>query len=345
MAVIYVKEQGSYVKKKDLRLSIEKNGRELAELPLKNITDLSVIGNVQVTTQVIQMLMQEGIDISYFGYSGKYIGRMSADTSKNIFLRFAQYDAYMNLDIRLHIARTIVRNKINNQISVIKNFDWKDTDYDYNSDIKQMQLNLDMLDSKNSSNEIMGVEGICSSIYFSVFSHMFKCKIRFDGRNRRPPKDPINIILSLAYTLLTKEVESSLESESFETYLGFLHGIRYGRRSLALDIVEEFRQPVVDRLVLKLFNKQMLSEFDFEEGEERINLTEDGFKKFINEYEKWMKEPVSAEEAKCFRTIIHNQTASLKAAIRNKTEYSPYAWKHSVKAIKEEEDKDVSDSL
>ncbi len=173
----------------------------------------------------------------------------------------------------------------------------------------------------------MGVEGICSAIYFRAYGHMFRCKIEFHGRNRRPPKDPINVMLSLTYTFLTKEVAAVLEAESFETYLGFLHGIRYGRKSLALDLVEEFRQPVADRLVLRLFNKQMMSEYDFDLEEERVLLREKSFQKFCVEYEKWMTQPVSEADGRSFREILKEQISKLKKAVREQKEYVPYSWR------------------
>lgn len=138
----------------------------------------------------------------------------------------------------------------------------------------------------------------------------------------------MNVIISLAYTLLTKEVSNALDSESFEPYLGFLHGIRYGRKSLALDIVEEFRQPVVDRLVIILFNKRMIGKYDFDEiSEDRVVLAEDGFRKFCNEYEKWMNGKNTLSGAGSFRAIIRNQVAMLKRAIRGTEEYRPYSWR------------------
>ena len=237
--------------------------------------------------------------------------------------------------MRMEISRSIVRNKIQNQIAVIRKFRWTGIEYDYNRDINQMLKHANTLSEKKTSNEIMGVEGVCSAIYFSAYGHMFRCKLEFQGRNRRPPRDPINVILSLAYTLLTKEIAAVLEAESFETYLGFLHGIRYGRKSLALDIVEEFRQPIVDRLVLRIFNKQMLSEMDFEMEEGKVMLREDGFKKFCIEYEKWMKKPVSLKEKRSFRGIIYQQANFLKKAIRERQEYVPYEWRED----------DVSDQL
>jgi CRISPR-associated protein Cas1 len=156
---------------------------------------------------------------------------------------------------------------------------------------------------------------------------MFKSSVRFEKRTRRPPKDPINVILSLAYTFLTIEVSSVLESESFEVCLGLLHGIRYGRKSLALDIVEEFRQRVVDRLVLKLFNRRILSEYDFEDDEfGQITLNDDGFHRFCFAYEEWMT-GTDPEAGEHFRSKIRQQAAALKRSLKQNTMYQPYRWK------------------
>ncbi len=149
---------------------------------------------------------------------------------------------------------------------------------------------------------------------------MFQCEFEFNGRNRRPPKDPINVLISLGYTFLTKEVSSALDAESFEMYLGFLHGIRYGRKSLPLDIVEEFRQPVIDRFVITLCNKSMINKYDFEQEEERIILNESGFQKFCREYEKY----ISGAGGINYRSLIRKQVQNLKAAVMEKREYVPY---------------------
>ena len=326
MSVIYVKEQGAYVKKCGRRIQVEKEGKRLADLPVFQVTNMNIIGNVQVTTQALHFLMQEGIDVSFLSRSGTYIGHMTAVTSKNIFLRLAQYDCYRDIEKRLNIARRIVENKVNNQVALIKNFRWKSEEYDRKKDLNEIGKIMKTLKDKTTTNEIMGVEGICSAIYFRAYGHMFRCRISFPGRNRRPPRDPINVMLSLAYTFLTKEVASALEAESFETYLGFLHGIRYGRKSLALDIVEEFRQPVIDRLVLRLFNKQMMSEYDFDFEDGIVLLREESFKKFCMEYEKWMTQPVSETDSRNFRDILKEQIGLPKKAVREKEDYIPYRW-------------------
>lgn len=334
MSVLYIKEQGSCVAKRGERIVVSKGANTLLEIPHCGIENIVVIGNVQITTQAMHVLMSEGVDVSFFTYSGKYCGRLAAGSSKNIFLRFAQYTLYQNTQERLCLARIIVANKIGNQISMIRAHrrQLKAKDYDAADDIKKMQECIATLDEKRSVSEIMGAEGFCSTIYFGVFGKFFNCDFEFHGRNRRPPKDPVNVLISLGYTFLTREVSSALEGESFEMYLGLLHGIRYGRKSLPLDIVEEFRQPVVDALVINLCNKRMMNRYDFEETEdEGIHLCEEGFVKFCWEFERW----VNGTRGVNYRGIMKRQAARLKKAIMQKQEYVPYGM----------EEKNVSDQL
>lgn len=328
MAVIYVKEQGALIQKRSERIIVSKNSKILLELSKDNIEDIAVVGNVQVTTQALQMLMQSGIDVSYFSYSGKYLGHTAAESSKNIFLRFEQYELYHDENRRLAFAKNIVWNKVQNQIDLIKNYRWSG-EYDWKPDVEQMLYIREKLKGDITGNQILGIEGKCSNIYFGAFGKMFKCKCQFNGRNRRPPKDPINVIISLGYTLLTKEICSALDAESFEPYLGFLHGIRYGRKSLALDIIEEFRQPVVDRLAIRLFNKRMINELDFDMENNVIILSEDGFSKFCKEYERWMTGREYSGTGKSFRHEIKSQVSVLKKSIRNHELYSPFCWRQN----------------
>ena len=398
-----------------------KGGRTVLEQRLWNLEGVAVFGNVQISTQALEMLLASGIEVSYFSYSGKFLGHLTSDESKNIFLRLAQYDIYQDEERRLAIARTIVDNKISNQIAVIRSHPWT-TEYNWEADVAEIEriraglwemtrrekekngqkeadafeeilrfaqndkplnengqndkptnengqktaegfegemISTEMLpgsekkeileckggfaegndqapvkeqpedapvEEKSPSGRLLGIEGICSRIYFRTFGAMFLSELRFEKRSRRPPKDPVNVILSLAYTMLTKEVESALSMASFEVSLGFLHGVRYGRKSLALDIVEEFRQPLADRLVLKIFNQQMLTVQDFEFVDDGVVLTEDGFRGFFRAYEKWMNGSDSTSGVDSFRVVIRKQVDKLKKAVQNGTVYEPFVW-------------------
>lgn len=328
MAVLYIKEQGACVSRMNERIVVTKNRQTLLDIPVFKIENLAIIGNVQVTTQALQLLMENSVDVSYLSFSGKYLGNVSAEASKNIFLRFEQYRFYLDVDRRMAMARTIVDGKIKNQMAIIQNHRWTNSEYNWRADLDSMERKISRLPEMKTSNEILGIEGICSNIYFGAFGNMLKCDFSFRGRNRRPPKDPVNVIISLAYTFLTKEVSSALDSESFESYLGFLHGIRYGRKSLALDMVEEFRQPVVDRFVLLLFNRNMIGKYDFDYEEDgRVILNEDGFRKFCKEYERWMTGKNSLSGDKSFRSIIREQIALMKRCISKGEQYVPYRWR------------------
>ena len=329
MSVIYIREQGAVVKKSGERIIVSKGGKNLLEMPVFQIENIAIIGNVQVSTPALHLLMENGVDISYMTWSGKYLGSAAAEASKNIFLRLEQYHFYLDEEKRLSMAKVITANKIRNQMAIIREHKRKSDSYDWNSDLQAMEQLLLNLKDKKTSNSVLGVEGICSQIYFGAFAHMLNCDFVFTGRNRRPPRDPVNVIISLAYTLLTKEVAGALDAESFEPYLGFLHGIRYGRKSLALDMVEEFRQPVVDRLVILLFNKRMITQADFEFPDEKhVVLTEDGFRKFCREYERWMNGLNHFSVESSFRGRIRDQISKLKTAIREGTRYEPYAWEN-----------------
>lgn len=324
MAVLYVKEQGSILQKRGERILISKGGKTLLEMPVYHIDSVMIIGNIQVTSQALQALLQNGIDVTYLTFSGKYLGHTAAETSKNIFLRLAQYETYQNMEKRLEIAKQIVWNKMENQKQVIKNWRWESGDSSWREETEQIEKLQQKIEQAESTNKLMGLEGMASNLYFRAFGRMFKCEFTFDGRNRRPPRDPINVMISLGYTFLTQEVSNALEGEAFEMYLGFLHGIRYGRKSLPLDLVEEFRQPVVDRMTVRMFNKRMIQKYDFTFEDDAVILNEDGFRKFCKEFERWMTDKNCSGEVKSYRQIIQEQAAKLKRAIQEKGVYEPY---------------------
>lgn len=159
---------------------------------------------------------------------------------------------------------------------------------------------------------------------------MFSKELRFETRTKRPPKDPVSALLSLGYTLLTNEILSAVSANGMDPYIGFLHGVVYGRPSLALDIVEEFRHPLIDRFTLNLFNNEIFTRQDFQSLEQQgVYLQKDAFKKYLTLYEKRMLEPVAfgKDEKISYREIIKRQVLTMNKAIKNRQIYQPYAMK------------------
>lgn len=327
MSVLYLKEQGACAEKRGERIIVKKNRKELLDIPVVNVDNVAVIGNIQFTTPLLHSLMEHGVCVSYFTFGGNYIGEISAARSGNIFLRLSQYGIYQNPERRMQVARDIVKNKINNQIHLIENFSWTGIEYNWHRDVQQMREYQEQIETTETTNHLMGIEGFCSHVYFQAYGKMMKGAFSFETRNRRPPKDPVNVILSLGYTFLTREVSMALEAEAFELYLGFLHGVRYGRKSLALDMVEEFRQPVIDRMTLRLFNKGMLGKYHFDTEGQTVRLNEEGFTVFCREFERWMSDKTFSGDTICFRSLIRGQAHRLKHSLQKEEAYIPYEWR------------------
>lgn len=205
---IYIRDQGVYLKKKGERIAVIREEETLQEILVKNIDNVILIGNVQLSTQVISMLMQHGIDISYMTRNGRFIGSTHSGSSKNIFLKIAQYDRYKNPEFRLLMAKNIVKAKTKNQINIIRRHNWGHEDESWKGDVEKIISNLENIDFKTTINSLMGIEGVCSSIYFSNIAKIIK-GFEFTKR-QRPALEPVNALLNLGYTFLTNEIASLL---------------------------------------------------------------------------------------------------------------------------------------
>jgi CRISPR-associated protein Cas1 len=174
----------------------------------------------------------------------------------------------------------------------------------------------------------MGREGIGAAIYFKVYGRMFTNELRFEVRSRRPPKDPVNALLSLGYMLLTNEVVALVSAHGMDAYLGFLHGIDYGRPALALDLVEEFRHPFIDRFTLNLINNEILKRDDFQtKTDGGVYLNEVAFKQYLKLYGARIREPMileASDQKLSFRDLIQRQVQTMMHTIKFKLPYKPF---------------------
>lgn len=221
-----------------------------------------------------------------------------------------------------------MKGKLRNQKRLLQRFSYNHPELDFTNELRLIEVYINFLDKKNSLSEILGIEGVATAIYFKGFAKLFKEPFQFSKRSRRPPKDPVNSLLSLGYTLLTSEYFSLSVASGLDPYIGFYHGIGYGRPSLALDLVEELRHPVIDMLVLELITKRMLKIEDFT-GDEKNGffLTAEGRKIFFTQYEKRMNSEFIHPKNKTptnIRKIMREQVYSMVRAIESKKSYEPF---------------------
>ena len=287
MGVLYVTQEDSLIKTELDRLIIVHEGKKLQDIPLVRIDAVVIMGRVGITSGAVRVLMENRIPVSYLSNTGRPLGRLDPVPNKNNLLRRLQYKLSDDSSGTLNIAREMIRGKITNQRAVLRSKEVGGESEETKKvrvRLKELAVSLDGVDNLD---RLRGVEGEAASLYYSVFDSRIKKKeFSFPGRAKRPPTDPVNSLLSFAYTLLMNDLFGAVFAVGFDPYIGFLHADRYGRPSLALDLMEEFRPLVADAVVLSLINRGELTISDFEEVLGKTwYLKREGKKTFLRAYE------------------------------------------------------------
>ena len=301
-AVLYLQEPGSHVGKRSEHLTVRKHGAEIQRVPIAAIRQVVIFGNVQVSTQALECLATLQIPVVYMSSYGRFIAAWQAAPTKNVLLRVNQYRLFADPQRALMLARAVVRAKISNQRTLLmrclrsRSVDESANGCDSGrgSDepaAREMAELLNRLDRVSDPAVLLGTEGQAAALYFSQFGRMLKCPspgrtFDFKSRNRRPPKDPVNALLSFGYAMLLKDCFSALCTVGFDPYCGFFHAGRHGKPSLALDLMEEFRAIIADSVALTLINNNSLDARDFLVWRESCQLTEEGRRRFFQAYEQ-----------------------------------------------------------
>ncbi len=290
-AVLYLQEPGSHVGKRSEHLVIKKDGKELNRVPTHAVRQVVVCGNVQVSTQALETLAASDIPVSYVTGHGRFIGTFAPAPTKNVSLREAQFRKFNDAAECLKLAKAVVRAKLSNQRALLmrslRGDDARGSDEPAARGIYDL---LRGLDDAASIETVLGLEGQGAALYFGEFSRFLKTPpgrgFDFINRNRRPPRDAVNALLSFAYAMLTKDCFSAVCTVGFDPYKGFFHAGRHGKPSLALDLMEEFRPVIADSVVLTIINNEMVTAADFLTWRGAYQLTENGRKAFFAAYEQ-----------------------------------------------------------
>lgn len=275
MTQIYVKEQGATVRRNGERLVISREGRVIDEYPLQSVDQVVLMGNVQLTTPAAVTLLEKGIDVVFLSSYGKFRGRLMGDGSKNAELRAAQLRRFGDDGVRLRVARAIVDGKIHNQRVILLRQAQRDNarprgenrlvlnERLFNRALEGMMTMRKAALEAGSLDGLRGYEGKAAAYYFEAIRSLLDPAWKFERRAYHPPPDPFNALLSFAYSLLLKDVGAAVNLVGFDPYLGCFHEIEYGRPSLPLDLMEEWRPLVADALALELVNRGTLSPRSF----------------------------------------------------------------------------------
>ena len=328
MASLYLTEQGSLIRQSGDRLIVCRQGERIAEIPLLKVERVIVFGHVHLTMGAISALLGRGIDTTFLSARGRLKGRLVSVESKNIPLRLAQYERARDQKFSCELARQIVAAKVHSSLRVILRYRRNHPDWDDGgSAVAELEQMVGSIGRAPTLDTLRGLEGHAASVYFSVYGRMFRRGLRFHKRTRRPPRDPVSAALSLGYALLLNEAVGIVSSMGFDPYLGFLHAPDYGRYSLALDLMEEFRAAIVDRLVLTLFNNDVLQPPHFNVSDGGTWLSDEGRKRFFSEYEATMQRAFISKHTghrTTFRRLLFGQAEGLAEVIKSSGSYTPY---------------------
>lgn len=297
--VLYILTPDSYLFCQNEAIGIKIGGEEKARIPSHTIESILCFGNTTVSTPFIAFCGERNIGLSFLSDYGRFYGRIYGPVSGNVLLRKRQYDAINNESFSASIVKSILFAKLANSRMVLMKGAREQTDEMKKSNLSKAAEKISntaaLLNEAFDIDSMRGLEGNAASDYFSVFDDMIKLTengLVFKKRSRHPPENEVNALLSFLYMLLKNDVQSALECVGLDPAAGFLHALRPGRPSLALDLMEELRSPLCDRLALSLINLKQIKAKDFENESGRFILTDKARRTVIDQWQKRKKEEI-----------------------------------------------------
>jgi len=342
---VYILEPGSYIRRESESLKVMKGQQVLEHIPANDLRKMTLVGHISLSSGVLDFLIRKRVETVFITPTGRFRARLLPDEHRHVALRKAQYLRLNDAPFALDAAIALVQCKMTNMQRFLLQ---RAGIYD-STDLKTAAIKIKAvrrhLKTASDGQVVRGMEGAGSRIYFGAFQHLLRNPaFTFNGRNRRPPRDPVNALLSFVYTLLTNEVLSAIQACGLDPYMGALHTISYGRPSLACDLVEEYRSFLGDRFVLGLLNKRMIKPEDFirrtnspaaftDEAEMRakrpVEMKPALMRTLIAAYEEMMNRSIRyppLDKKLSHRWLIMNQVRQFGAYLEKDENYQPFLW-------------------
>ena len=336
---LFVTSEDAYLALETENVAVYIGEEKKAQYPLLVLESIISFSYKGASPALMGACARNGIQLVFLTPRGRFLARVCGQEQGNVLLRKEQYRLSDKLEKSCHIARNFIFGKVYNQRWVLER-----TLRDHRMRVDAAKLEsasqalaglLPAIETQTDLDALRGLEGEASVRYFHVFDEMVlnqKADFLFDGRNRRPPTDNMNALLSFAYVLLSNDCASALESVGLDSYVGFMHRDRPGRTSLALDLMEELRAPMADRLCITLVNNRVLQDKHFERQESgAVFLGEDGRKLFLSAWQNKKKEEIThpyLKEKMAWGLVPYLQSLLLARCLRGDLDgYPPFLWK------------------
>ncbi len=294
---LYVTTPEAYLTKDGLNVVVSVDKEERFRIPILNVESIVTFGYMGASPGLMKLCMDNNVSLSFMTSQGRFICRMQGATRGNVLLRKKQYTLSEDENVSLHLAKLFITGKVFNTRSILQRYirdNGADDDVEYV--IKQLDWRKKRILSAENMEILRGEEGNAANTYFDVFNHLIlnqKEDFQFNGRSRRPPKDEVNAMLSFVYTLIANDVAAALETVGLDPYVGFMHTLRPGRISLALDMMEELRAYLGDRLVLSMINRKQVTKKNFiRQNDENFVMADECRKTLLTTWQQRKKEMI-----------------------------------------------------
>ncbi len=317
---LYIQEQGARVGKKGEAVTVSKGKELLGSFPLKDVSQLVLCGNISLSAQCLHLLCERGIPVVHLSMGNWFYGVTFGISLKNAYARASQFTTASDEAKSLAIAKAFIEAKTRNQRTLLR----RNARSSVEKTLSEMKKSIDRIERCKNTEELVGLEGSIAALYFSEWGKMLAenspTNTFFHNlRNRRPPKDPVNAMLSFGYALLVKEITVALMSEGLDPFWGFLHRPRHGKPALALDLMEEFRPLIIDSSVISAINNRMVEAKDFIVGSAGCSMKDTARKAFIKAYELRLDQMITHPifDYRCsWRSVIRVQARLLSKTLR-----------------------------
>ena len=317
--ILVVQNPKARIKRTAGKISVEAEGETVSQHPIEQLQCIFLYGPVQITAQSSQALLERSVPVAYFSPAGRFLGLTQGLSSSGVDARKGQYNLFENQTVCLKLTREIIRSKIHNQrVMLMRN------GHPPKNALKKLAFFRDSAESAKDIEVLRGFEGAAAALYFQFFNTMIKSslgkKFNFSGRNRRPPKDPINALLSQGYSILAKELAGICHTTGLDPFFGFFHRPRYGRPALALDLMEEFRPLIADSVAVSLLNRREIDISNFELTSKGVFLKSSGRKQFWGAWFRRMDTTIKHPQfgyAMSYRRMLIVQARQLQRFLRD----------------------------
>lgn len=321
MSYLYITEDGAVMTVNGGYYEVSYKDGMIHKIPMETLESVALFGNVSVTTPCTKKLLENGVPVSYFSKKGAYFGRLESTRHINIFRLKKQIELTENSSFSIAIAKRMISAKLNNQAVILRRYE-RGKNTDIKNELFQINNSKKKIAESETVEEIMGYEGIAAKFYFQGLSKLINPDFSFTGRNRMPPKDPFNSMLSLGYTILMYEIYGEIENKGLTPYGGFIHSDRERHPTLASDLMEEWRAVIVDSVVMSLCNGNEISNDDFIRDDETggIFLKNNGMRIFLKKLEDKLRSEtgyIQSSYRMSFRKALWHQVNCLVTAIES----------------------------